>query len=161
VRAATRPLLALTAADLMKSPVVTIPEGTTLREAARLLCRANITGAPVVDADGRCRGVLSSSDFVTRARAEGEEISFLAPWGEIIIVEDAPDDQIRHYMTAQPVTVPPAAPVAEVARKMVEAHIHRVLVVDEGDRPCGIVSSTDVMAAVADAARNVSRKAAK
>jgi len=157
-RAAARSLLALTAADLMMSPVVTIPEGTSLREAARLLHRSNITGAPVVDAQGRCLGVLSSSDFVTRAREEGEEVSFIAPWGEMISVEDAPDNEIRHYMTVQPVMVVPATPIGELARKMVDAHIHRVLVVGEDNRPCGIVTSTDVMAAVARADQKTSRK---
>jgi len=157
-RAAAKSLLALTAADLMMSPVVTIPEGTSLRDAARLLSRSNITGAPVVDPAGRCIGVLSSSDFVTRAGAEGEEISFIAPWGEMISVEDSPDNEIRHYMTVQPVTVLPTTPVGELAQKMVDAHIHRVLVVGEHNRPCGIVSSTDVVAAVARAAQTASQE---
>jgi CBS domain-containing protein len=62
-RKATKPFLALTAADLMTAPVMTIPEKTPLREAARLLLRANISGAPVVDATGRCLGVLSSAYY--------------------------------------------------------------------------------------------------
>jgi CBS domain-containing protein len=36
---------------------------------------------------------------------------------------------------------------------MVDAHIHRVLVVVEHDRPRGIITSTDILAAVALAAR--------
>jgi len=155
-RAAAKSLLDLTAADLMMSPVVTIPEGTSLHDAARLLSRANITGAPVVDMMGRCIGVLSSSDFVTRAGEEGEEISFIAPWGEMISVDDSPDSEIRNYMTVQPVTVLPTTSVGELAQKMVDAHIHRVLVVVEQDRPCGIVTSTDVVAAVARAAQKAS-----
>jgi CBS domain-containing protein len=142
----------------MASPVVTIAQGTSLREAARLLHRSNISGAPVVDPDGQCVGVLSSSDFVTRAGAEGEGVSFIAPWGEMISIEDAPDNEIRHYMTVRPVTVAPTTPVAELARRMVDAHIHRVLVVGEGDRACGIVTSTDVMAAVARATAEAPRK---
>jgi CBS domain-containing protein len=160
-RAAAKSLLALTAADLMISPVVTIPEGTSLRDAARLLCRSNITGAPVVDAAGRCLGVLSSSDFVTRAGEEGEGVSFIAPWGEVISVEDSPDNEIRHYMTVQPVTVPPTAPIGELAQEMVDARIHRVLVAGEQGRPCGIVTSIDVVAAVARAAQKPSRKVDK
>jgi CBS-domain-containing membrane protein len=158
-RAAAKSLLALTAADMMISPVVTIPEGTSLRDAARLLSRSNITGAPVVDTTGHCIGVLSSSDFVTRAGEEGEEISFIAPWGEVISVDDSPDNEIRHYMTVQPVTVLPTTPIGDLAQKMVDAHIHRVLVVGEHNRPCGIVASTDVVAAVARAAKKSSRKA--
>jgi CBS domain-containing protein len=152
-RAATRSLLALTAADLMKSPVVTIPQDTSLREAARLLHRSGVSGAPVVDPEGHCIGMLSSSDFVTRAGDEGDGISFLAPWGEMIDIEESPDDELRHYMTVQPVTVAGTIPLGELAQKMVDDHIHRVLVAGEHGRPCGIVTSTDVMAAVAQAAR--------
>jgi len=77
----------------------------------------------------------------------------------MISVEDSPDSEIRHYMTVQPVTVLPTTPVGELALKMVDAHIHRVLVVGEQHRPCGIVTSTDVVAAVARAAQKPSRKA--
>jgi CBS domain-containing protein len=100
LQAASRPLLALTATDLMIAPVMTIPQETSLREAAHLLSRSHISGAPVVDAEGRCLGVLSSSDFVTWAdkggeTGEGEKaIRFLSPWGEWIRIEDSPDTEI-------------------------------------------------------------------
>jgi predicted transcriptional regulator len=35
---------------------------------------------------------------------------------------------------------------------MMDAHIHRVIVVDSENRPIGVVSSTDILAAVARAA---------
>jgi len=154
-RTAARPFLELTAADLMTTPVRTIPQNTTLREAAHLLTHERISGAPVVDAGGRCIGVLSSSDFVTWAGKDGngKAVHFLAPWGEMIDIDDSPDNEIRHYMTAQPVTVAPTAPIGELAQKMVDAHIHRVLVVVDESRPQGIVSSTDILAAVARAAQ--------
>jgi CBS domain-containing protein len=81
--AAAPPLLDLIAADLMTTPVRTIPHAMSLREAAQLLIRDSISGAPVVDADGRCVGVLSSSDFVTWAGKDGTgtAIHFIAPWG--------------------------------------------------------------------------------
>jgi CBS domain-containing protein len=160
IQAAPRPFLALTATDLMSAPVLTIPQDTPLREAARLLSKSDISGAPVVDGAGRCLGVLSSHDFVIWAGAEGETTSFLAPWGEMIALDDAPDNEIRHYMTRQPVTVAPTAPVGELAQKMIDAHIHRILVVADDDRPCGIVTSTDILAAVARAAAAAPPKAA-
>jgi CBS domain-containing protein len=155
-RAAVRPFLELTAADLMTTPVRTIPQEMSLREAAHQFTRDRISGAPVVDAAGRCIGVLSSSDFVTWAGKDGDgtAIHFLAPWGEMIDIDDSPANEIRHYMTAQPVTVAPTAPIGELAQKMVDAHIHRILVVVDQDRPQGIVSSTDILAAVARAAQS-------
>jgi CBS domain-containing protein len=157
-----RRLLALTAADLMTVPLMTIPHDTSIQEAARLLSESHITGAPVVDGEGRCVGVLSSSDFVAWAKkgiktAEAQEkvTCFIAPWGEMIDIEDCCDDQIRYYMTTRPVSVTPGTPIGEIAQKMADAHIHRVLVVVEQDRPLGIVTSTDILTAVGQAARTV------
>lgn len=163
----SKPFLALTAADLMTTPVLTLPAETSLREAGRLLSQSNISGAPVVDTDGRCLGVLSSSDFVTwvgeggEPGKEAETISFIAPWGEVIKIEDSPDDEIRHYMTTPPVTIPTETCIGELAQKMVDAHIHRVLVVLDQHRPCGIVTSTDILAAVARAACETPRPRAR
>ena len=42
-----------------------------------------------------------------------------------------------------------ATPIRELAREMSDADIHRVIVVDEQERPIGVVSSTDVLAAMA------------
>jgi CBS-domain-containing membrane protein len=52
------PLLQLTAEDLMSRDVLVIPQRTTLRYAAHLLAQAAVSGAPVVDEEGRCVGVL-------------------------------------------------------------------------------------------------------
>jgi CBS domain-containing protein len=159
MQAATRPLQALTAADVMTTPVTSIPQETTLREAALLLSRSAISGAPVVDQDGACVGVLSSSDFVTWAGKGGEPgqrdevTTFIAPWGELIDLEESANNELRQYMTAKLITVTPRTPIGEVAQKMVEAHIHRVLVVDE-NRPRGIVTSTDLLAALARATQH-------
>jgi CBS domain-containing protein len=161
MRTTTKSFLALTAADLMTAPVMTLPADTPLHEAARLLSGSGIHGAPVVDADGHCLGVVSSSDFVTYISKGGEpgghceSISFIAPWGEIINIEESAEDEIRCYMTTPPVTVARETPIGELARTMVDAHIHRVLVIDQ-DRACGIVSSTDILTGVARAARTAS-----
>lgn len=158
-KAATKSFLTTTATDLMTAPVRTIPHDTSLREAARLLAGSGISGAPVVDAEGRCIGVLSSSDFVTWAVKGGkpeqsaEATTFIAPWGEWVTIGDNPDKEIGQYMTAQPITVAPTAPIGDLARAMVDHHIHRVLVVTDDGQPRGIVTSTDVLAAVARAAR--------
>jgi CBS domain-containing protein len=105
-------------------------------------------------------GVLSSSDFVTWAGEGGEGsggersiTAFIAPWGEAIDIEEAPDTEIRRYMTARLITVAPMTPIGELAQKMAQAHIHRLLVVVDHDRPRGIVTSTDILTAVARAAQ--------
>jgi CBS domain-containing protein len=157
---AVRSFQGLTAADLMTAPVTTIPQEMPLRAAAALLTVERISGAPVVDSAGQCIGVLSSSDFVTWAKGDGKGkvTHFIAPWGEMIALDDSPDSEIRQYMTARPVTVAPSAPIGELAQIMVDAHIHRVLVVVDQGRPQGIVTSTDILAAVARAAQTAAVK---
>ena len=155
MRTATKPLLDLTAHDLMSTALVTISEEMSLRAAARLLYQSCISGAPVVDKEGRCVGVISATDFVAwagkyetsaQARPAGSACVY-SPW-QVVDAEALPTDEVRRYMTADPVTVLPLTPIGELARKMVNAHIHRLIVVDGQDRPVGIVSSTDILAAV-------------
>jgi CBS-domain-containing membrane protein len=62
--ATTRPLPALTASELMSRDVVTISQDMPLHAAAELFCRRQIGEAAVVDADGRCIGMLSATDLL-------------------------------------------------------------------------------------------------
>jgi CBS domain-containing protein len=145
--------LRLCAQDLMSRDVKVIPQDMPLPAAARLLSDAHISGAPVVDGNGRCVGVLSATDFVHRARDEAlkhgrREPCFCSDW-QMVDFRLLPEDQVRWHMTPGPVTVPPTAPITEVARIMLDAHIHRVVVMDAADRPVGILTSTDLLAILA------------
>jgi len=156
MRSPRKPFFALTAEDLMSRNVIAIPQEMPLAAAARVLSRAQITGAPVVDADGACVGVVSATDFLRLANpdAQGTPASCAAPpcvcseW-QLPEPHQLPADEVRRYMTPDPVTVRPGTPVGELARLMLDAHIHRVIVVDAKARPVGVVSSTDLIAAVA------------
>jgi CBS-domain-containing membrane protein len=46
--------------------------------------------------------------------------------------------------------VEPEAPLSALARAVVNAHVHRLIVVDEQHRPIGTVSCLDVLAALAN-----------
>lgn len=153
----TQPFSTLTANELMSRDVVMIPQQMSLRAAARLLSQHQISGAPVVDAEGRCVGVVSATDFVHWA--EKEEATgqahpcptlFTSSW-QMMETEDIPTNEVANYMTLDPVTVSPSTPIGKLAQLMLDAHIHRVVVVDQQCRPIGIVSSTDILAAVARA----------
>jgi len=148
-----KPLTALTAEDVMSRNLLVIPHRMSLRAAAGMLSRADITGAPVVDETGRCVGVISAVDFLhfaqngrpPRPPAHG---SVSTAW-QIVEMEQVPTEEVGTYMTKDPVTTSPTTTVVELAKTMMEAHIHRVIVVDAKLRPIGVVSSTDIIAAVA------------
>jgi CBS-domain-containing membrane protein len=157
MRTAAKPFAALTAADLMTQEVIAIPQHMSLRTAARLLGRSQVSGAPVIDANGVCVGVLSGSDFVRwadqgapRRRPVGAPSCVCADW-QLVEAESLPTDEVSLHMTADVVTAPPQTGIVELARMMLNAHIHRIIITDARRRPVGIVSGTDVLAAVANA----------
>jgi CBS-domain-containing membrane protein len=155
---ATKPFLDLSAIDLMSRDLRIIPDNMPLREAAQLLLRHQVSGAPVVDHTGTLIGVLSATDFVRQLgrRADGSPKAaephecFCADW-QMKETSELPTDAVRHFMTHDTVTTGPDTPIADLARMMVDAHIHRIIIVDEHNSPLGIVTSTDVLAAVARA----------
>jgi len=150
----TKPFTELTAADVMSRNVVTIAQTMPLQEAAGLLAREQISGAPVIDASGRCVGILSATDFVRAAETGAGPVHvtqgrcFCADW-QVVDLEMLPRDEVRCHMSKDIVTADPATAVTELARRMLDAHIHRIMVLDKDRRPVGIVSSTDIVAAVA------------
>jgi CBS domain-containing protein len=149
-----KPLTALTAEDLMSRNLLVIPHRMSLRAAACMLAKADISGAPVVDETGRCVGVISSGDFLRFAReehpaAETRTSSCICTAWQMVEMDQLPTEEVCRHMTKDPVTTSPGANVVELAKAMINAHIHRVIVVDAKKRPVGIVSSTDIVAAVA------------
>ncbi|MEE1769975.1 CBS domain-containing protein [Streptomyces sp. JV185] len=52
------------AAELMSSPAITIEPGAFLPQAARLMADRRIKRLPVVDADGRLKGIVSRADLL-------------------------------------------------------------------------------------------------
>ena len=155
--ATVKSLFDQTAADLMTRKVICLPQEMSMREAARLLILDQISGAPVVDGVGKCVGVISSTDFLAAKHPEGGLHNgcgqcACTEW-EVFQVEDLPVESVRKFMTADPVMVPPTTPLGDLEQKMIDAHIHRIIVVDIWKRPIGIVSSTDLLAALANADR--------
>lgn len=153
--ATTKPFIALTASDLMSRDPVVIPKEMSLRAAAHLLSQHQISGAPIVDKDGRCIGVVSATDFLQwignhdeGARPESLHKSCYCDW-HMLEPNKLPTDRVAGAMTANPATVPPSTRIDKLAQMMLDAHIHRLIVVDNEHRPIGVVSSTDILAAVA------------
>jgi predicted transcriptional regulator len=144
--------------DLMNPDIMTVADEMTTDELARYLIEREISGAPVVDSQGQLIGVVSMTD-IGRNVAEPSELTssnFYRDDGMDLTLEDLGQRfveeravTVRDVMTPVIHKVPVTASVAEVARIMVEQHIHR-LVVTEGSDPVGIITSMDLLKMVAD-----------
>jgi len=134
-----------------------VSEEMSLQGAARLLSRSNVTGAPVIDRCGRCVGVISATDFLRWAEknpkpgpSQPVPANSVCAW-QIVETESLPAEAVRNYVTSDLVTTTLGARIGEIAQMMLDAHIHRVIVVDAERQPVGIVSVTDLLAALARA----------
>ena len=128
-------------AELMQRNVKSIRSEASVAEAILTLADAHISGVPVVDGPGRMVGVLSSSDLLS-AEAEAEDAT-----SRQSLLENT---EVQEIMTRRPYTVAPTADVREAAQQMLYADVHR-LFVTEGDTVVGVISSTDIVRAVARA----------
>lgn len=157
----------ITAADLMNPKVLAVRDDLTLRELAAFLIRNQITGAPVEDGAGRIVGVVSLVDIAKAVLASGaseaaeeleeseasEDAGERRPesGGEEESADDDLDDDllVREIMTPAVDSVPEDATVSEVASRMLDSQVHRLLVTREG-RPVGIVTTSDLLGLLID-----------
>jgi CBS domain-containing protein len=144
--------------DVMTFHAVTVMPDDTVKEAVDLLVANNVAALPVVDAANRCVGVISASDMLSLAQERGEDIESLnAAEGltrELLVEHleraDFSDLSVKESMTPTPLECGPEMAVPEAARIMVEFGIHHLAVTERGHRFLGIVSSLDLLRAVAE-----------
>ncbi len=112
--------------DIMSQAVYTVHRERLVCEVEGFLVANNISAAPVVDDDNKVVGVITKSD-INRFSFTGGDPYYA-----------------RAYEIANPtiLNVAPDAPVREAANQMIEAHVHHLLVVDEGDM-IGMLSAFD------------------
>ncbi len=148
MKIAVERLTSLRVKDVMCRDVLTVDESEDLQSAARRLYDRDVSGAPVVNSLGRCVGVLSASDFVARDAEESpREILVRTNPDEPYRVESLDDNLVASHMTPFVQTISEDASVLEAARIMCAEHIHRVIAVDEEQRPHGILTALDIVAA--------------
>lgn len=126
--------------DLMQKDVKTVTLDAPVNDAVVTLTDSHISALPVVDGMGRMVGVVSSTDILT-SEAEAED----AAAREVLFEETL----VRDIMTRRPLTVKPDEEVREAAQQMLYADVHRLFVV-EGEQVVGVISTTDIVRAVAN-----------
>jgi CBS domain-containing protein len=122
----------MTVSDLMREDVVTAGPEATAGELARRMRDENV-GSVVVEEDREPTGIVTDRDLAVGPFAAGER----------------PDARTaREVMTPDPATVATDAGVMELCRRMAEASVRRMPVVDDG-RLAGIVTLDDILVLLA------------
>lgn len=136
---------------LMTPDVITIGVDASLKEAARRMIEAGVSGLVVTTADGVPVGVVTEADFVkTEARRRAGKRARLLRW----LGRDEPEVPdaerlVGDVMTADLITLGVEADHAEAARLMAKEGIKRIPILDEDGGLAGILSRSDILRAFA------------
>jgi CBS domain-containing protein len=133
--------------EIMTLDVLTVGPDASLKEAARLMLDASISGLPVTTVDGLLVGIITEADFVSaeasrRPKKRARLLRFLNKDYEIPSQERLVDD----VMTTEVVTISSGVDHACAARLMEKEGIKRIPVVDD-DVLVGLVSRSDMLKA--------------
>jgi len=125
-----------TAREIMTKSLVTLAPTLSVFDAIRALVKNRISGAPVVDADGKMVGMLSEADCL-RVLAAGEFYSD----------DHREEGTVRDYMTEVFKFIEPGLDIYAIAQYFL-THSVRRLPVMQGDDLIGQVSRRDVLLAI-------------
>jgi len=113
----------------MQTPAVTVPEETTLDEAAGLLWEKNIGSVIVVNRTGSMAGILTERDMLF-AICKG------------LIGKNVP---VSSIMSQTSLIASPNEGGATVLDRMIKANVRHLPVIDKNARPLGMISTRDLM----------------
>ncbi|HTH61653.1 MAG TPA: CBS domain-containing protein [Paraburkholderia sp.] len=144
------------AQDVMTTHVITVTPDTSVLDAAKLFVEHQISGAPVVAADGHVVGVLSEGDLLRRVEigTAGERrtswLDFFTDTGAVSYVKTHAQ-RVADVMTPDVIAVDIDTPLSEVATLLESRGIKRVPVLKD-NRLAGIVSRSNLLQALASTA---------
>ena len=114
--------------DIYHKGLILCRPDTPLQEVVRVMADTEIHAVMVTEREGESPvGVVSHTDAI-------------AHYGENLTAIHA-----RDVMTENVISISEDATVEEAAKRLLESHIHRLLVVGEVGAPLGILSTTDIV----------------
>lgn len=140
------------AKDIMSKEVITVKEGTGVKEIISLFLKHRISAVPVVDEKNNIIGVVSEGDLLYKKRLP-TSINWVQDYGQYYYTR--PEQLLEEHrktegttakemMTPIPIYVDEETPVSEIAKLMLKRGIKRVFVVRE-NKVIGVVSRGDIL----------------
>jgi CBS domain-containing protein len=115
--------------DIYHKGVIFCKPDAPLQEVIRVMADTEIHAIMVAEREGESPvGVVSHTDAV--ARYDHPDLGAI---------------QARDVMTPDVIRISENATVLQASKRLVESHIHRLLVVSDDGKPLGILSTTDII----------------
>jgi CBS domain-containing membrane protein len=146
----------LQCADIMARDLITVSPETPLHQAWQLLRRHKISMLPVIDADDCLVGVISVPDFLkdlampeltgTRQHLHSLRLHLQMKW---LSRQTGQQSTVGQKMSTRLIVAAPQDPIATLVPLLANNGLHQVPIVTTNKQLCGVVSQSDLMAALA------------
>jgi CBS domain-containing protein len=144
--------------DVMVKHVVAVNPKDSVSDALRIMLENHVSALPVVDGHERCVGVISATDLLHLAQQLGGELEALhqAEGLSRELLEEQLErtgfssQVVQEVMTHSAVTVQPDATLVAAAGDMIRNKVHRLAVTDAKGVLQGIISTMDIIRALAE-----------
>ncbi len=154
--------MTLKATDIMQKDLPRIIAETTIEELGRIFIDKDISGLPVVDADGKLIGVVTEHDLISR-NSKIHIPTMLRLFDAFIPLDgfSAFEDEVKRISAkivgdvcnTKPITVGPDATLEDLATLMTEKNFHHIPVID-GDKLLGMVTQHDLLKGISGEGRS-------
>jgi CBS domain-containing protein len=142
--------------DIMTKDVITVPPTMDVRSLAQLFIQKNISGAPVVDAQGQLCGLVLEESLILQDKKVHLPTFVYILNSVFAIGEERFEQEMKRIaaitvdgiMERKPDTLTPDTSVEDVATKIIEEGKHYFPVVAQG-RLVGVVTKHDIVRAIA------------
>jgi predicted transcriptional regulator len=148
--ATTQEQLLGTVGETMRRDVVLLAADMEAERAVHQLERKAISGAPVIDR-GRVVGVITLRDLLVPTLLDHPGNS---PNGHSTYGHRLAGLRVHDLMSGDPLTARPDWPLLRAIQTMVDSGVNRLPVVDQNDRPLGLLTRDDVLCILVRRARS-------
>jgi CBS domain-containing membrane protein len=139
--------------DIMSRDVVSVTYGTPLDEAWSLLHHHKVAALPVLDPARRVVGIITVADFLRHAQVDPTRHRSLRERVQALIrrstdLHSSKPEAVGQVMTQGVQTARVDEPVVELVPRLSDLGLHHIPVLDSERRLAGMVSQSDLLAAL-------------
>ena len=147
----------LTAKDIMTSDVITVEMTTTVKELAEILWKNRISGAPVLDDDGKVISVVTENDLIDQSK-KVHIPTMISLLDSVIFLESSKKTEaeikkmagntVQDICSKELVSVSEDTGLDQIATIMAEKKVHTLPVIQDG-RLAGVIGKSDIIRSMA------------
>jgi CBS domain-containing membrane protein len=142
---------AITCADIMSRDVVSVEYGTSLEDAWALLLKHRIKALPVINSARRLVGIITQTDFMRQANLQvytGFEQKLKQFIQRTTTTHSDKPEVVGQIMTSAVQSAVTDAHIVELVQPLSDSGIHHIPIVDDQRRLVGMVTQSDMVAAL-------------